>query len=71
MRRDSCRSVPRMNSGCEVWLNGENIANNAARTFYSSILRLGAYEPGETVRFRFAGSSAHLFDRETGKNLEW
>jgi len=30
-----------------------------------------SYEPGETVRFRFAGSSAHLFDRETGKNLEW
>ena len=43
-------SVPRMNSGCEVWLNGENIANYAARTFYSSILRLGAYEPGETVQ---------------------
>ncbi len=29
------------------------------------------YESGETVRFRFAGSSAHLFDQETGKNLEW
>ncbi len=30
-----------------------------------------SYEPGDTVRFRFAGSSAHVFDRETGKNLEW
>ena len=30
-----------------------------------------SYEPGETVRFRFAGSSAHVFDRETGRNLEW
>jgi hypothetical protein len=30
-----------------------------------------SYEPGENVRFRFAGSSAHVFDPETGKNLEW
>jgi len=30
-----------------------------------------SYEPGDTVRFRFAGSSAHVFDPETGKNLEW
>ena len=29
------------------------------------------YESGDTVRFRFAGSSAHLFDPETGANLEW
>ena len=43
-------SVPRMNSGSEVWLNGENIAYYSARTFYSSILRLGAYEPGDTVQ---------------------
>lgn len=43
-------SVPRMNSGCEVWFNGENIAYYPARTFYSSILRLGAFEPGEQVQ---------------------
>ena len=30
-----------------------------------------SYDGGDTVRFRFAGSSAHLFDPETGKNLEW
>ena len=29
------------------------------------------YDNGDTVRFRFAGSSAHLFDPETGANLEW
>ena len=43
-------SVPRMNSGSEVWLNGENLVYYPARTFYSSILRLGAYEPGDTVQ---------------------
>ena len=30
-----------------------------------------SYDSGDTVRFRFAGSSAHLFDPETGANLEW
>ena len=30
-----------------------------------------SYDSGDTVRFRFAGSSAHVFDRETGRNLEY
>ena len=30
-----------------------------------------SYDSGETIRFRFAGSSAHIFDRESGRNLEW
>ena len=30
-----------------------------------------SYDSGDNVRFRFAGSSAHLFDPETGANLEW
>ena len=29
-----------------------------------------SYDSGDTVRFRFAGSSAHVFDRESGRNLE-
>ncbi len=30
-----------------------------------------SYESGDTIHFRFAGSSAHVFDRETGRNLEY
>ncbi len=30
-----------------------------------------SYDSGDSVRFRFSGSSAHVFDPETGKNLEW
>ena len=43
-------SVPRMNSGCEVYLNGDIMASYSSGTFYSSILRLGSYDPGDTVR---------------------
>ena len=43
-------SVPRTNSGSDVYLNGSIIASYSPGTFYSSILRLGSYEPGETVR---------------------
>lgn len=43
-------SVPRTNSGCEVYLNGMLIDTYSDGTFYSSILRLGAFEKGETVQ---------------------
>ncbi|MBP5181182.1 MAG: YfhO family protein, partial [Clostridiales bacterium] len=43
-------SVPRTNSGCEVYLNGYLIDTYSAGTFYSTILRLGFFEPGETVQ---------------------
>ena len=70
-------SVPRMNSGSEVWLNGENLVYYPARTFYSSILRLGAYEPGETVQvtimadydmWTYADINFAYFDLESFEN---
>lgn len=70
-------SVPRMNSGSEVWLNGENLVYYPARTFYSSILRLGAYEPGEIVQvtimadydmWTYADINFAYFDLESFEN---
>ena len=70
-------SVPRMNSGSEVWLNGENLVYYPARTFYSSILRLGAYEPGDTVQvtimsdydmWTYADINFAYFDLESFEN---
>ncbi len=43
-------SVPRCNGGCEVYLNGRIIASLSDNSFFSTVLRLGAYEPGDTVR---------------------
>lgn len=43
-------SVPRTNSGCDVYMNGYPVASYSQGTFYSSILRLGAFETGDTVR---------------------
>ena len=44
-------SVPRINSGCEVYLDGDLIGYFSPGTNYSTILRLGSYEPGEKVQF--------------------
>ena len=44
-------SVPRINSGCEVYLDGDLIGYFSPATNYSTILRLGSYEPGEKVQF--------------------
>ncbi|MBP5181147.1 MAG: YfhO family protein, partial [Clostridiales bacterium] len=43
-------AVPRTNGGSEIFLNGNIIEACSPGTFYSTILRLGSYEPGETIR---------------------
>ncbi len=43
-------AVPRTNAGNEVFLNGNIIETSSPGTFYSTILRLGSFEPGETIR---------------------
>ena len=50
-------SVPRMNSGSEVWLNGEMVAHYSSNTYYSSIVRLGAFEVGDVVRVSIMSSN--------------
>ncbi|MBR1796713.1 MAG: YfhO family protein [Clostridiales bacterium] len=44
-------SVPRTNSGCSALVNGSFLKFYSPGTYYSSILRLGTFEPGDTVRF--------------------
>ena len=31
----------------------------------------GSYKQGDTVHFSFKGNVAHVFSKETDKNLEW
>jgi uncharacterized membrane protein YfhO len=44
-------SVPRMNSGCEAYLDGALIGYFSPGTNYSTILRLGSYGIGDKVQF--------------------
>ena len=43
-------SVPRINSGCEVYLDGKMVAYYSQNTYYSSVIRLGAHEVGDEVQ---------------------
>lgn len=45
-----CLAFPRVNKGSEVYLNGMMVAYFSENTYYSSIVRLGAHEIGESVQ---------------------
>ena len=70
-RRDYSTIVNGKNPIVEHQFLGTNLAGKDAIIVVPVMDSEESYEPGETVRFRFAGSSAHVFDPETGKNLEW
>ena len=43
-------SVPRMNGGCQVYVDGKLATEYSEQTFYSSIIRIGSFDEGDTVR---------------------
>lgn len=44
-------SVPRISGTCDFYLNGRLIDSYSAGTFYSTVLRLGSFNPGDTINF--------------------
>ena len=43
-------SVPRMNGGCQVYADGVLVTDYSENTIYSTIIRIGSFAVGDTVR---------------------